>query len=147
MVLVLETLNCELCAPVPAPSITSSLLTSTCTVLVEGRWKVKRYMLHDIVQNQIPGRVVSRWSNSHTLQFWGCPGDISSLHWSYTDLVRPVIICHKASQSILISHLLLITLSCKRNLGLGFGCCTSPRERERRQTGEATERRGSVRSN
>lgn len=60
MILVLETLNCELCAPVPAPSITSSLLTSTCTVLVEGRWKVKRYMLHDIVQNQIPGRVVSR---------------------------------------------------------------------------------------
>lgn len=56
--------------------------------------------------------------------------------------MRPVIICHKASQSILISHLLLITLSCKRNLGLGFGCCTSPRERERRQTGEATKRHG-----
>lgn len=100
----------------------------------------KSYMLRD---SQIPGRVASRWSNSHTLQFGAARGDISSLRSSYTDLVRPVIICHKASQSILISHLLLVTVSCKRNLGLGLGYCTSPRERERRQRGgEATERHG-----
>jgi len=43
------------------------------------------------------------------------------------------------SQSILISHLLLVTISCKRNLGLRLGFCNLPRERWRRQRGEATE--------
>lgn len=43
---------------------------------------------------------------------WSCHVDVSSVHGSFTELQRPVIIRHKASQSILISHLLLIAIQC-----------------------------------
>lgn len=104
-------------------SIIWSMLTSTITTLHKGKRKAKvtccmiyygpKFPLELSVDDLIP----TLW---RTFGVWSCPGDISSVHRSFTDLPRPVIICHKASQSILISHLLLITIPCKRNSGLGL---------------------------
>lgn len=62
-------------------------------------------------------------------------GDASSVHRSlFGDLSRPVIICQWACLSVLISHLLFITVSCKRKAKPGR--CTSPRDEEKAKVGE-----------
>ena len=98
-------------------------------------------MLHDILWPKIPIGAVNRWSNSHALQF----GAVQEIFHQFTGLLRTsrgqssyVI---KASQSILISHLLLITIPCKRNSGLRvIGYFTSPREKGREEIGERQSR-------
>lgn len=98
-------------------------------------------MLRDILWPKIPIGVVNRWSNSHASQF----GAVQEIFHQFTGLLRTsrdqssyVI---KSSQSILISHLLLITIPCKRNSGLRvIGYFTSPREKRREEIGERQSR-------
>jgi len=50
-------------------------------------WRKKQrqsWMLHDILQSQIPIRVVNRWSNSHTVQF----GAVQEIFHQYTGLLQ-----------------------------------------------------------
>lgn len=79
------------------------------------------------------------WSHSHRV--WTFPGHIPAGR-RFADLRRAVIICQKMSQSILISHLLLINISCKRNVGLRLGCRTSPRDQGGKKWGERQWRQG-----